>query len=130
MYPTKLHEALATLKAARAYISGDNAHHFVKGKYGRRGFRNFDYTDSCAEAEQVCSFGALSKVTNISSEKLHSSQDCAKQFLENEMCGSIVAFNDQRPYPAVMEAWDRAIAKCEKAIQEYEAGHDISNKTP
>lgn len=135
---TKLHEALDTLRAGRALIS--NPDKWTKNYLGYdpdTGHRWCD-SESCAEAPKVCSWGAVSAVTNKSPYQLgynsnHLNMDCAAAFLEeaaietpdetgNPSGWTIITVNDEMGHEATLDMWDRAIIKAEKAVREYETG--------
>jgi hypothetical protein len=138
-YPTKLHEALATLKAGRAIIADPNV--WTDGALGRDIATGHEWepNESCFDAPQVCSWGALSKVKNVPADKLgyqdFRNLDCAANFLQavanSEFDGrSIVDVNDDKGHEATVAMWDMAIVNCEKAIQEWEAGKHIEPELP
>lgn len=139
-HKTKLHEALATLKAGRAIVSDPSQ--WCQRYLGKSHDDSKIWEDyaSCYDAPMVCSWGAVSKVKNISPRDLgyrlygcdiSNKADCSINFLNNavtELYGnemSIVLVNDVNGHDDTIAMWDRAIANCEKAISEYETGLEI-----
>lgn len=144
-HPTKLHEALATLKEARQYIVNPDT--WVCGTLGRLTKdhpiqREWSHDESCIDAPRVCSWGAISKVKNVSAADLGYSlrthdlpakADCSIAFLHeaSRQIGGfdIVNVNDAMGHEKTIEMWDRAIVNCEQAIREHETGKQIEAET-
>lgn len=65
------------------------------------------------KAQSFCSFGAIYRSANMEdwTETLYK----AHGFLQDEMCGKILDYNDTHTHEEVLAAFDRAIASCDES---------------